>query len=428
VRSLYVLKQDHVVGQLHVNDASPLEYTFVYEKSAKENDFVSLTMPPASQTIWGPRFTLHPIFDMNLPEGERRLYIEQAARVGGADDFTLLEAIGGRQIGLLRFTHDPANSRPKVTPINHDRLAHIDDGLSFFESVFKDLANSTSGVSGVQPKVLAATTADGEGLPGTLIGDTHILKRDRDRYTGMVVSEFLCAEALKNASLAVANCSLSGDGTLLVIERFDRSGEQALHFEEFCSLMGLISSDKYSATYEQLATSINRFVEASSRQQAVIALFRALVCYRLIGNADAHMKNFGVLCTSYEDIHLAPFYDAVCTRAFEDVPPGVLMGGKGTWWNHATLVAFGRYCGLSTKEAEAHIEDVCTAVEGTLSAIDTARQQYAHFDEVGERMTLLWKHALEEMRAKRAVPKPKVKYPKRKRPKMKTIGATSRWP
>lgn len=222
-----------------------------------------------------------------------------------------------------------------------------------------------------------------------------------------------CAQALKNAKLQVATCSLSAesaDGKLLVIERFDRNGERALHFEEFCSLMGMNSVDKYKTTYEQLATSINRFIEASSRQTAVTALFRALVCDRLTGNAAAHMKNFGVLCTSYQDIGLAPFYDAVCTRAFEDVPPGVLMGGKGSWWNHATLVGFGRYCGLSARDAEGHIEDVCAAVEETLPEIDTARERYAHFNEIGDRMTVLWKHALEEIRGKRAMPRPKVKY------------------
>jgi serine/threonine-protein kinase HipA len=302
MRSLYVLKNDRLVGQLHVNDASPAEYTFVYDKTAQENDFVSLTMPPTAQTVWGPRVTLHPIFDMNLPEGERRVYLERAARVGGADDFTLLEAIGGRQIGLLRFTRDLEDPRPAVTPIDRKRLAHIEDGLAFFQSVFKDLTSS-SGVSGVQPKVLAATkqSARSHGhLPGTFISDTHILKRDRDPYPGMVVSEYLCAQALKNADLAVANCSLSTDGKLLIIERFDRSVDRAMHFEEFCSLMGLTSADKYATTYEQLATSVNRFVEPSLRQQAITALFRALVCYRLVGNADAHMKNFGVLCTTYE--------------------------------------------------------------------------------------------------------------------------------
>jgi serine/threonine-protein kinase HipA len=361
---------------------------------------------------------------MNLPEGERRLYIERAARVGGADDFTLLEAIGSRQIGSLRFARDPTSSRPKITPIDRDRLEHIEDGLTFFESVFKDLANS--GVSGVQPKVLAATVADDGAMPGTLIGETHILKRDRDRYTGMVVSELLCAEALKNAQLPVASCTLSADGKLLIIERFDRNEGGALHFEELCSLMGLNSNHKYDATYEQLATSINRFVEPAFRQQAVVALFRALVCYRLIGNADAHMKNFGVLCTSFQDIRLAPFYDAVCTRAFEDVPPGVLMGGKGAWWNHATLLAFGRYCGLSARAAEVHIEEVCEAVQATVPAINAARARYDHFDEIGERMTVLWTHALEEIRARRSMPKPKVKYPKRKRRKLRTVGATSR--
>jgi hypothetical protein len=40
-------------------------------------------------------------------------------------------------------------------------------------------------------------------------------------------------------------------------------------------------------------------------------------------------------------------------------------------------------------------------------------------------MTMLWKHALEEIRAKRAMPKPTIKYAKRKRKRLKTMGATS---
>src|SRR5262245_824565 len=164
-------------------------------------------MPPTAQAVWGPRPTLHPIFDMNLPEGERRLNLERAARVSRADDFTLLEAIGERQIGLLRFARNPDDPRPALTPLDRERLAHIDDGLAFFQSVFNDVAMS-SGVSGVQPKVLAATEELERGrrqLPGTWIADTHILKRDRDPYPGMVISEFLCARALENAGLPVAN-------------------------------------------------------------------------------------------------------------------------------------------------------------------------------------------------------------------------------
>jgi hypothetical protein len=38
---------------------------------------------------------------------------------------------------------------------------------------------------------------------------------------------------------------------------------------------------------------------------------------------------------------------------------------------------------------------------------------------------LVWKHALQEIRAKRNMPKPHIAYPKRKRKRLKTMGATS---
>jgi serine/threonine-protein kinase HipA len=427
VRTLYVLKEARLVGELRADDARPSRYTFVYDAKATQNDFVSLTMPPSADTVWGPRATLHPIFDMNLPEGERRVYLERAARMAAADEFTLLQAIGARQIGLLRFVSDPTNPRPTITPLNAERLQHIDHGLEFFESVFADLAAS-SGISGVQPKLLAATerevAAPAEPLPGTLIAESHILKRDRDAYPGMVISEYLCSQALKRAGLAVPSSELSADGTLLVLERFDRAGEVALHFEEFCSLMGLTSIDKYNTTYERLVQSIQAFIAPETRQTAVVALFRALVAYRLIGNADAHLKNFGVLCTNFKDIRMTPFYDAVCTLAFENVPPGITMVGKAAWWTHEVLSRFGRYCGLSPQETERHIGEVCDAVEATLPELEAARHRYPHFSEVGERMTLLWKHALEEIRESRRRPRPASKYPKHKKG-LKIIGATS---
>jgi serine/threonine-protein kinase HipA len=427
VRTLYVLKQDRVVGELRAEDTHPTQYTFVYSAKAPEADFISLTMPPSAQSVWGPRTTLHPIFDMNLPEGERRLYLERATRVAGADDFTLLQAVGARQIGLLRFVSDPADPQPKVTPLNPHRLQHIEHGLEFFESVFKDLAFG-SGISGVQPKILAATEQLPNGAtntPGTLITDSHILKRDRDAYHGMVISEYLCAQALKQADLPVVHASLSEDGTLLILERFDRRDGVALHFEEFCSLMGKTSLEKYETTYERLVQSVQTFVEPETRQRAVVGLFRALVAYRLIGNADAHLKNFGVLCTGFNDIRLAPFYDAVCTRAFEDVPPSITLQGKASWWPHEFLVRFGRYCGLSTRDAEAHISAVCDAVEATLPQVDAAARRYSDFAQVAERMHVLWVHALEEIRTKRRrLQRPALKYPRRRR-RLRILGPGS---
>ncbi len=427
MRTLYILKQDRVVGELRAEDTQPSQYTFVYSAKASEADFVSLTMPPLLQSVWGPRTKLHPIFDMNLPEGERRLYLERAARVAGADDFTLLQAVGARQIGLLRFVTDPANPRAKVTPLNPQRLQNIERGLEFFESVFKDLALG-SGISGVQPKILAATEQLLNGAtttPGTLITDSHILKRDRDAYNGMVISEYLCTQALKRANLPVVHASLSEDGKLLILERFDRRDGVALHFEEFCSLMGKSSLDKYDTTYERLVQSVQAFVEPETRQRAVTNLFRALVAYRLIGNADAHLKNFGVLCTSFDDIRLAPFYDAVCTRAFEDVPPTITLQGKASWWPHEVLVRFGRYCGLSTGDVDAHINTVCDAVEATLPQVDAAGGGYPDFAPVAERMRVLWVHALEEIRTKRRKPqRPALKYPRRRR-RLRTLGPGS---
>jgi hypothetical protein len=52
-------------------------------------------------------------------------------------------------------------------------------------------------------------------------------------------------------------------------------------------------------------------------------------------------------------------------------------------------------------------------------------KKYDHFDSIGERMTALWKRALEEIRGRRPIVRPNLKYAKRKRKRLKTMGATS---
>lgn len=45
----------------------------------------------------------------------------------------------------------------------------------------------------------------------------------------------------------------------------------------------------------------------------------------LMGNMDAHAKNFSLLHMGPDNIRLAPFYDLVCTRAYENLSQKLAM-------------------------------------------------------------------------------------------------------
>ncbi|MEI7670817.1 MAG: HipA N-terminal domain-containing protein [Deltaproteobacteria bacterium] len=76
---------------------------------------VSLTMPVRLQS-WTDR-ALHPIFQMNLPEGAMLIAIRQAiAKIARTDDLSLLRILGGYQIGRNRFTPpDEGQPLPSVS-------------------------------------------------------------------------------------------------------------------------------------------------------------------------------------------------------------------------------------------------------------------------------------------------------------------------
>src|SRR5674476_543941 len=78
------------------------KYVFSYNANSDPAAQVSLTMPVRLES-WTSR-DLHPIFQMNLPEGALLEAIRRAiAKVIGEDYLSILRVTGGNQVGRNRF-------------------------------------------------------------------------------------------------------------------------------------------------------------------------------------------------------------------------------------------------------------------------------------------------------------------------------------
>src|SRR6202521_4882196 len=79
--------------------------TFAYQPGALPAREVSVTMPVRLPS-WDVQYGLHPIFEMNLPEGvlRERLRLAFAKATGTFDEFDLLSVVGRSQVGRLRYT------------------------------------------------------------------------------------------------------------------------------------------------------------------------------------------------------------------------------------------------------------------------------------------------------------------------------------
>ncbi|WP_306535833.1 type II toxin-antitoxin system HipA family toxin [Geobacter sp.] len=371
------------------------QYVFAYDQAAERLDAqVSLTMPVRLES-WLSR-DLHPVFQMNLPEGALLETIRRAiAKLAGEDDLTILRITGGNQIGRNRFSL-PEDSAPGIA----ETAESLEELLSYpdTEELFHDLVARyalRSGISGVQPKVMLDATERGTAAVGG-----YIVKSWGADYPHLAANEFFCMTAARRAGLPVPEFHLSENGGLFVMKRFDLDPEGSpLGFEDMCSLQAVGTAQKYGSTYERVARSIKDFVSGEFLQSSREQFFASLVLSCMIRNGDAHLKNFGVL---YErpgqPVRLAPVYDMATTTAYipRDVPALSLTGTK-KWWPRKTLEKFAvTHLALPVGKVGHIIEEVAEGVNDTRDMVAAYMAGHPEFQEVGKRMLTAWSEGVTE--------------------------------
>lgn len=376
-------------------DRSPdrRQYVFSYSpEAASLAAQVSLTMPLRLES-WVSR-DLHPVFQMNLPEGALLEAIRRAiAKVAGNDDLTLLRVTGGNQIGRNSYSL-PEHRYPGIIE-SHESLSDLlsyPDTVELFHSLVAKYA-LRSGVSGVQPKVMLEAS---ERATTTTCG--YIVKSWGSDFPHLAANEYFCMSAVKRFGLPVPEFHLSDNGGLFIVKRFDVTEQGGpLGFEDFCSLQALGTSQKYNSTYERVAKSIKDFVSPEYTQKAREQFFATLVLSCMMRNGDAHLKNFGVL---YENsgaaVRLAPVYDVVTTVAYipKDVPALALAGTK-KWWTRSMLERFAiTHLTLPVGKISSIISAAAEAVVDTREALTEYSADHPEFREIGTRMLHAWETGL----------------------------------
>ncbi|ACD97387.1 type II toxin-antitoxin system HipA family toxin [Trichlorobacter lovleyi] len=366
------------------------DYVFTYDLATANSSVaqVSLTMPLRLES-WTSR-DLHPIFQMNLPEGALLEAIRRAiSKVAGEDDLTMLRVTGGNQVGRNRFSL-AADSAPGIveSPESLEELLSYPDTEELFHELVAKYA-LRSGVSGVQPKVMLDASERGT----TAVGG-YIVKTWGDDYPQLAANEFFCMTAAQRAGLLVPEFHLSANGRLFVMKRFDVGvGGSALGFEDMCALQGVGTAQKYRSTYERVARSIKDFVSGEFLQAAREQFFAALVLSVMVRNGDAHLKNFGVLYdTPGAPVRLAPVYDVVTTTAYlpKDLPALSLVGTK-KWWNRKLLEQFAlAHLSLPVKKVSETIEKMGEAVSETRNLLIAYIAEHPEYQTIGERQLAAW--------------------------------------
>jgi len=276
-----------------------------------------------------------------LPEENKREIIARNLGISARNDYAMLERIGGECAGAITFI--PAGER---VPERHDEYRRLGDAE--LANILRELPRrplmaGEKGVrlslAGAQDKIAVHVSGDNISVPLRSAPSTHIVKPAIERFKDVVFNEAVCMILADKVGLPTARVAIRNVEGLdyLLVERYDRvkgSGgiTQRLHQEDFCQALGVVPERKYQSeggpTLKQ-CFDLLRHVSAAP----VIDLQRlldAVIFDVLIGNHDAHAKNFSLLYGEDHSVRLAPLYDVLSTVYYPELSPHMAMkiGGE----------------------------------------------------------------------------------------------------
>lgn len=377
IKRLNVATPQGISGEL--SKGSQFSFAYASAESPRE---VSLVMPyDPTPTVSN---VLHPIFDMNVPEGFLADQIKRRmAKHMQVDEMRLLSIIGGNQIGRLSYENPIEASMPVKAQVGLREILSADTSQGVFDFLVDTYFES--GISGVQPKVLVPDLDKLTGNRKTMLSSDLIVKSGADEYAHLAQNEFLCLEAARLAGLETPRFWLSDSGDLFVMERFDLTPSGRLGFEDMAVLLGLNKDPhdnyKYSQSYETLAAVIRQVCQQGDVLRELERFFSSVCLSVMVRNGDAHLKNFGVLYThpgAPETVQLAPVFDVTTTTAYEQYNPksgqalvdrtlAIKMNKVKAYPDRQQLIEFGRkHCGIAAPGII--IERIAQAMSQALSA------------------------------------------------------------
>ncbi|MGV9984430.1 type II toxin-antitoxin system HipA family toxin [Streptomyces olivaceus] len=263
-----------------------------------------------------------------LPEqgsGLRRLV---AAELGKQriHDFVLLNHLGEDLPGAVRVVPDsPLDDLP-----DHEQP----------ESCSHDHALRFS-LAGVQPKFSMSFAGKALVLPTTGSGGDWIVKLPDQRFPAVPANEHAMLRWAGLSGIDVPETVLvpgsqvnnlpeglaDPSEPVLAVRRFDRTGEGRVHQEDFAQVREVAADSKYDrANYAGLG----RVTRAACPPEDVVEYVRRLVAMIVMGNADAHLKNWTLRYPHGRQARLSPAYDLVCVAAYPKADQKLAFPLSGT--------------------------------------------------------------------------------------------------
>lgn len=337
MKRLKVILMGEEVGLLEQGREGKLSFRYDPEWLAKEGRRpLSQSLPLQPEKFNEKQCA--PFFGGLLPEEQNREVIARNLGITSRNDFAMLREIGGECAGavsLIDVNETPTSAPHAYEPISEADLIGILDQLPQ-RPLLAGKSEVRLSLAGAQNKIALLWDDTKFAIPLHESPSTHILKPEHDRFPGLADNEAYCLKLASVAGLNVCKAVVRqfGKHRCLLVARYDRILREGtvrrLHQEDFCQALAIPRLTKYqSEGGPGLARCFERVRQAStSPAKDLLQLFHCVLFNYLIGNHDAHGKNFSFLYSAVNgspSIRLAPFYDLISTAIYPELSGKMAM-------------------------------------------------------------------------------------------------------
>ncbi|ALP54993.1 phosphatidylinositol kinase (plasmid) [Candidatus Tenderia electrophaga] len=337
-----------------------------------------ITDHPASGKIyaspWVRQQRLHPVLSNLLPEGALRNWFAQTLKVHPDNEFPLFAQVGTDLPGALVAEPVAPEQIPEGVLDHRTRVEAVPKRVSHGQPHFS--------LAGVQMKFSMHET-DGRfniSQPDSL--GEWIVKTPSTRHQGVPVNEYTAMTLAALAGVEIPEIrlvqldrlqdlpplNLPSEPYAYAIRRYDRHAQRGrVHAEDFAQVLFKYAHEKYStASFEQLGKVLYQFTGLGLANVQQMA--RRLLVNILLGNGDAHLKNWSLIYPNRITAELAPAYDIVYTQAYIPGESQISLNLAGNKeWYAMTMEHFETWAnsvGVPWRAIKPHLDDVMEAARG----------------------------------------------------------------
>ena len=324
---LQIIWGKRLVGTLDRHKKGGVIFQYSQDWIGKESLPVSLSLPCRKEKFAQAISTA--FFENLLPESNTRTILAFNRRFDKKDTFAFLENFGEDCAGALSII--PEDQEPDFTPGQYENITQqlietLDKILLDPEryKLYPEMKHAKLSLAGAQDKLPVYIKGTQFYLPkNSGSATTHIIKPINADFTDIPRNEAFCMELAQRSGFLVPNSKIItvGGHELFVVDRYDRHEINKeivrIHQEDFCQAMGYPVERKYQETGGPGFIECRELIDEYLSNKGVTNRFqfiRMMIFNYIIGNHDAHGKNFSILHN--KGFELAPFYDLVSTQVY----------------------------------------------------------------------------------------------------------------